>query len=155
MEGQSGLSELSVISWVSAIQGCPLSGLHCNVKKTHATNNLRMDFWIALVLPSYYIEIRRHELFLYGPVVLINTYSKSLSKELTYYRLLLLVCTCALLSAFCLGVVCMLSLRNTVDREIFVVKKFLPITSTTKIKAAKYFLRRIIRVTRVRMCQWV
>ena len=23
MEGQSGLSELSVISWVSAIQGCP------------------------------------------------------------------------------------------------------------------------------------
>ena len=24
MEGQSGLSELSVISWVSAIQGCPL-----------------------------------------------------------------------------------------------------------------------------------
>ena len=25
MEGQSGLSELSVISWVSAIQGCPLS----------------------------------------------------------------------------------------------------------------------------------
>ena len=27
MEGQSGLSELSVISWVSAIQGCPLSGV--------------------------------------------------------------------------------------------------------------------------------
>ena len=25
MEGQSGLSELSVISWVSTIQGCPLS----------------------------------------------------------------------------------------------------------------------------------
>ena len=28
MEGQSGLSELSVISWVSAIQGCPLSEVH-------------------------------------------------------------------------------------------------------------------------------
>ena len=27
MEGQSGLSELSVISWVSAIQGCPFSGV--------------------------------------------------------------------------------------------------------------------------------
>ena len=27
MEGQSGLSESSVISWVSAIQGCPLSGV--------------------------------------------------------------------------------------------------------------------------------
>ena len=27
MECQSGLSELSVISWVSAIQGCPLSGV--------------------------------------------------------------------------------------------------------------------------------
>ena len=27
MEGQSGLSELSVISWVSANQGCPLSGV--------------------------------------------------------------------------------------------------------------------------------
>ena len=25
--GQSGLSELSVISWVSAVHGCPLSGL--------------------------------------------------------------------------------------------------------------------------------
>ena len=32
MEGQSGLSELSVISWVSAIQGCPLkAGFHCIV----------------------------------------------------------------------------------------------------------------------------
>ena len=29
MEGQSGLPELSIISWVSAIQGCPLSGFHC------------------------------------------------------------------------------------------------------------------------------
>ena len=27
MEGQSGLSELSVISWVSTVQGCPLSGV--------------------------------------------------------------------------------------------------------------------------------
>ena len=27
MEGQSGLSELSVISWVSAVEGCPLSGV--------------------------------------------------------------------------------------------------------------------------------
>ena len=27
MEGLSGLSELSVISWVSAIHGCPLSGV--------------------------------------------------------------------------------------------------------------------------------
>ena len=26
-EGQSGLSELSVISWVSAVEGCPLSGV--------------------------------------------------------------------------------------------------------------------------------
>ena len=33
MEGQSELSELSVISWVSAVEGCPLSGvplyIHC------------------------------------------------------------------------------------------------------------------------------
>ena len=27
MEGQSGLSELSVISWVAVIQGCLLSGV--------------------------------------------------------------------------------------------------------------------------------
>ena len=27
MEGQSGLSELSVISWVSAVEGCPLGGV--------------------------------------------------------------------------------------------------------------------------------
>ena len=27
MEGQSGLSELSVISWVSAFEGCPLGGV--------------------------------------------------------------------------------------------------------------------------------
>ena len=27
MEGQSGLPELSVISWMSAVQGCPLSGV--------------------------------------------------------------------------------------------------------------------------------
>ena len=27
MEGQSGHSELSVISWVSAVEGCPLSGV--------------------------------------------------------------------------------------------------------------------------------
>ena len=46
----------------------------------------------------------------------------------------------------------------TVDREIFVVKIFLSITSTMKIKQAKYFLQRIIRVslfTRVRTCQQV
>jgi len=27
MEGQSGLSELSIISWVSAFEGCPLTGV--------------------------------------------------------------------------------------------------------------------------------
>ena len=27
MEGQSGLSELSVTSWVSAFEGCPLGGV--------------------------------------------------------------------------------------------------------------------------------
>ena len=27
MEKQSGLSELSVISWVSAVEGCPLNGV--------------------------------------------------------------------------------------------------------------------------------
>ena len=27
MEGQSGLSELSLISWVSAVEGCLLSGV--------------------------------------------------------------------------------------------------------------------------------
>ena len=27
MEGQSGLSELSVTSWASAVEGCPLSGV--------------------------------------------------------------------------------------------------------------------------------
>ena len=32
MERQSGLSELSVISWVSAIEGCPLSGVPLYVK---------------------------------------------------------------------------------------------------------------------------
>ena len=29
VNGQSGLSELSVILWVSAVEGCPLSGFHC------------------------------------------------------------------------------------------------------------------------------
>ena len=27
MEGQSGLPELSIISWMSAVEGCPLSGV--------------------------------------------------------------------------------------------------------------------------------
>ena len=47
---------------------------------------------------------------------------------------------------------------NTVDWEIFIVKIFASITSMTKIKQAKHFLRRIIRVslfTRVRTCQRV
>ena len=35
MEKRSGLSELSVISWVSAVEGCPLSG-----------------FTVVLILPS-------------------------------------------------------------------------------------------------------
>ena len=39
MERQSGLSELSVISWVSAFQGCPLSGpgstVYCSLAKEH------------------------------------------------------------------------------------------------------------------------
>ena len=35
---------------------------------------------------------------------------------------------------------------TTVDREIFVVKNFSSITSITKIKQAKYFLQRTIRV---------
>ena len=30
MGGQSGLSELSVISWVYAAEGCPLSGVPLN-----------------------------------------------------------------------------------------------------------------------------
>ena len=36
-----------------------------------------------------------------------------------------------------------ISRLNTVDWEIFVVKNFSSITSTTKIKQAKYFIRRI------------
>ena len=32
MGGQSGLSELSVISWVSAFEGCPLSGVPLYLK---------------------------------------------------------------------------------------------------------------------------
>ena len=31
IEKRSGLSELSVISWVSAVEGCPLSGVSCTV----------------------------------------------------------------------------------------------------------------------------
>ena len=35
MEGKSGLSELSVISWASAFEGCPLGGVPLyTVKKT-------------------------------------------------------------------------------------------------------------------------
>jgi len=34
MEGQSGLSELSVISWVSAVEGCPLSGVPLYLHKS-------------------------------------------------------------------------------------------------------------------------
>ena len=32
MEGQSGVSELSVISWVSAVEGCPLSRVPLYIK---------------------------------------------------------------------------------------------------------------------------
>ena len=32
MEKQSGLSELSVISWVSAVEGCLLSGITLQIK---------------------------------------------------------------------------------------------------------------------------
>ena len=38
MEGQLGLSELSVISWVSAFQGCPLRGVPLYVEQNGSTN---------------------------------------------------------------------------------------------------------------------
>ena len=39
MDWQSGLSELSVISWVSAVQGCPLSGVPLYITR-----------WLSLVV---------------------------------------------------------------------------------------------------------
>ena len=40
MEGQSGLSELSVISWVSAFQGYPLSGVPLYIVKCRSSHEL-------------------------------------------------------------------------------------------------------------------
>ena len=37
MEKQSGLSELSAISWVSAVEGCPLSGIPLYCKSVQLT----------------------------------------------------------------------------------------------------------------------
>ena len=39
MEGQSGLSELSVISWVSAVEGCPLSGVALYINYASSGSN--------------------------------------------------------------------------------------------------------------------
>ena len=39
MEGQSGLSELSTILWVSAVQGCP-AGFHCKLSHGAKTADL-------------------------------------------------------------------------------------------------------------------
>ena len=40
MEGHSGLSELSVIPWVSAVEGCLLSGVSLYSHCTHCTINI-------------------------------------------------------------------------------------------------------------------
>ena len=39
MGGQSGLSELSVISWVSTVEGCPLSGVPMSYYTEHKPKN--------------------------------------------------------------------------------------------------------------------
>ena len=60
MEGQSGLSELSVISWVSAFEGCPLSGVPLYLRYTYLivilngslANNVFYCFSMLLSMPS-------------------------------------------------------------------------------------------------------
>ena len=39
MGGQSGLSELSIISWVSTVEGCPLSGVPMYYYTEHKPKN--------------------------------------------------------------------------------------------------------------------
>ena len=51
MEGQLGLSELSVISWMSAVEGCPLSGV--------PLEHLRTSFLI-LEIEILYMCYRTH-----------------------------------------------------------------------------------------------
>ena len=57
MEGQSGLSELSVISWVSAVEGCPLSGV---------------PLYMYIITDSQHVDFR-----VPGPTLLVtdNTYN--------------------------------------------------------------------------------
>ena len=51
MEGQSGLSELSVISWVSTIEGCLLSGVPLYEPKVE---------WVAMLPRTHYHTIIRY-----------------------------------------------------------------------------------------------
>ena len=53
MEGQSGLSELSVISWVSAFEGCPLSGVPLYSGIGHACTSSRYQAVFSPSRPGY------------------------------------------------------------------------------------------------------
>ena len=58
MEGQSGLSKLSVISWVSAIQGCPLSGVPLYLS-TDAP-----DLYLSTDAPDLYLSTAALDLYI-------------------------------------------------------------------------------------------
>ena len=66
MEGQSGLSELSVISWVSAVEGCPLSEIPLLqywvrlgpvASQNNATEN---TVTISIYQYAYYVHHSKH-----------------------------------------------------------------------------------------------
>ena len=52
MEGQSGLSDLSVISWASAFQGCPLRGVPLYYIHLHYLQQL---FYFVLYLVKHHL----------------------------------------------------------------------------------------------------
>ena len=61
MEGQSRLSELSVISWVSAIQGCPLSGVPLYNNISQESRIFELAFF-SMIVEITYIQDIKHEM---------------------------------------------------------------------------------------------
>ena len=49
MEEQSGLSELAVLLWVSAVEGYPLSGFHCSHYR-HEVSGMKEEGYYPSVL---------------------------------------------------------------------------------------------------------
>ena len=60
MEGQSGLSELSIISWLSAIQGCLLSRVPMYTKMRGGGQGSNMVQYLGGVLSLGNIDFKLH-----------------------------------------------------------------------------------------------